>query len=598
MRFLRTCTNAFAFFLVATYAYAQASKTPSAQPEPATAAPAQAAAHPPEPAPAPAPKPAVFYSWTTDHSIVTFSSPTVDVILTAPASQCNAAGFDATLDTATVNVQAGLNVAGTASKHSNSCEMTVTLKAGANATQGSLRLTVLDGSKTPITIGTATVTVNSVAPGAVPPGLDPQVDATWQVEDYDVIKQNFGQNLANHYFGILIKLGNDTGYNLLLDGVAFETAAQTVPPCYASPNCAGMPNPVPSETPMLLQGVVAYGETYSTRNIALRSLQWASLLTTGFIPFFRAPRAAANFASAIAIFNGPFTTGFAAEFPDLTVQQLQRLGGSGVLGNSNELDNNSSATYLAFLSRSSICDASTSKNPELATACSSKAKSMNPALLTTYLSHLVLVGVKVPAANARFRVVASADTTTTTELTADKAVIAGVQSTVTISSPNNSSLDLSTTTAVKSAEADVTTSANTKSSFQASVTAHTSKQIAQQFTLKDATTVGVTISVAAPLITPTTATIIAGTPTAVKFSCPQCTPAGATTDWGEGITVVGPDGVTIDGKSQSTLTSLAAGSVSILASKADTYVLHFIPTGKGWALDDAGVAVQLKVTAK
>ena len=593
MHLIRCCVNALAFCLFLNCAFGQSATTPPAGgSQPA----GQPAAPPPvQPATIPAATLPTFFSWTASPSSLPSGSTGADVRLTAPRDECTASNFDASLQKATVQVQGGLGVTATSSKHSFTCEMTVTLKADSTVNQGSLRLTVMDGSTPPAEIGQATIALNSVAPGPVPPGLEPGVDATWQVEDYDVIKQNFGQNLSNHYLAILIKLGNNTGYNLLLDGVAFQTLSQPVPSCSASPNCPQMPNPIPSETPFLLQGVVAYGETYSTRNIALRSLQWASLLTTGFIPFFKAAGAAATYATSIALLNGPFTTGFTGMFPDLTVQQLQRLGGSGILANSNELDNNTSATYLAFLSRSSICSASKSNSTvafDVAAACGGpKAKNMNPAQLTKYLAQLVVVGVKIPAANARFRVVTTAATATSTELTADKSVMAGVLTATTFSSPANSSLDLTNATVVQSAVAGVSISATTKTTVQANVTAHTTQQFTLQFLLKDGSTVSATVKVDLPTIK---AEVQANT---VTFSCTQCSATDASSDWSSVKLVWSDSKLTINNVPSSTgeyvMPSLTT-STPIKATAKGTYTVHLLP--KNFASGDSGVTVQITIS--
>lgn len=356
--------------------------------------------------------------WTANPASITQSS--TDIILTAPSSQC-ISGFDSRLDGATVHVQEGLGITGSPVQHSGYCELTITLKGEPAVSHGTLRLTVLpsstpgaDPKATIQPLGVTDILLAPAPPGAIPPGLEPQVDAMWEVEDYDVVRQNFGKDIADHFVAVLVKLGNNTGYNLILDGIAFELGSQTdtSSSCISSPNCS-IQNPVPSETPMLLLGVVAYGENYSARNIGLRALQWASLLTTGLIPFV----SGTAYAGAVAIFNGPFQKGYAAQFPDLTVQQLQRLGGSTIIADSNELDNNASASFLAFLSRKRICSGPDNISIEgyahltLKEACGNgSAKHIKPAPLTKYLRQVVLAGVRIPAANARFRVVAGSQT--------------------------------------------------------------------------------------------------------------------------------------------------------------------------------------------
>jgi hypothetical protein len=463
-----------------------------------------------------------------------------DIILTAPDA-C-ATEVDSELGKATVSVQAGMGVTASNPRHSLKCELTITLTTDASAATNSVRITVMSGDTQPVAIGEADLSIISSPPGPIPPGLDPQVDAMWQVEDYKVIRDNYGKSLADRYLGVIIKLGNDTGYNLILDGVAFMTLRQPIPPCADQPNCSGMPNPVPSETPTLLQGVVANGQTYSARNVFLRGFQWASLLTTGFIPFFKAPVASANYSTSIAIFNGPFINGFMGQFPDPTVQQLQRLNSSGVLNNSNELDNNSSATYLAFVPRRSICnDNKTYDSQELSQAqlgagglwgaCGGKNPSkLNPALLTRYLQKLVLVGTKVPAANARFRVVTNSASTSINQLTADSSVIAGIPKIVNITPSPNSNIDLTGATIVSNQQVvTVSNQSATKTALQAQIYAHTLQSFTLQVQLKDTSIQTVSITVNPPQITASV-----NSSNLLTLTCTICQTATgdiSTTDW-------------------------------------------------------------------
>lgn len=68
---------------------------------------------------------------------------------------------------------------------------------------------------------TVPFSINEVAPGPVPPGLDPQVDVMWSLVPHGIVKDNFGRRVGNNFYCVEIVVGNSTGYDLQIASVGF-----------------------------------------------------------------------------------------------------------------------------------------------------------------------------------------------------------------------------------------------------------------------------------------------------------------------------------------------------------------------------------------
>jgi hypothetical protein len=301
----------------------------------------------------------------------------------------------------TVSVQAGFGVSAGTVTHSGTCELTVTLTPTANSVTGQMRLTLTAANEakagTAQGIGTATIIIASSQAGPIPDGLAPQVDIDYVVLPYQTAFDNYGRRVADQYFVVVTKIGNNTGFSLQLAGIGF----------------AG--TPTGNTDPAIVQGTLLYGEDYSARNIIYRALVSTSLLVVGASPFFHGANPKANFAAVAAILGGPLLAGFSQEFPDNTVKQLARLGASDVMTNQNIIPNNSQSSFVAFVGRETLCAPGKPTPPANKAVCSSgsflNSTPFDPNAVKTSLGDITIVGTLLPSFLARIKVTSSTSST-------------------------------------------------------------------------------------------------------------------------------------------------------------------------------------------
>jgi hypothetical protein len=236
------------------------------------------------------------------------------------------------------------------------------------------------------------------------PGDMEQVDAMWSVLPYEVTKVNFGRRTANSFYAIQLHIGNNTGFDLQIVGVGFDSALgrpavdrqgkplkpatdvegnlildehgnKMVPaldnegePITEPITVDGKPlivngkplrKPVlrplktyqlPSSDRRLVRGTIEFEQLYGRRASALNIIGGLGTFISGFIPFFRALNPRANFSTFSSIINGQLKEGFGIAAPDLTVSQLNRLD-NVVLHDGLTIPNNSQAKTIVFFPR-------------------------------------------------------------------------------------------------------------------------------------------------------------------------------------------------------------------------------------------------------
>jgi len=163
-------------------------------------------------------------------------------------------------------------------------------------------------------IGVADFDITSIAQGAIPPGLEPEVDVMWTVMAKNVVHHNFGSKIAKHYYGIQLSIGNNSGFDLQIASVGFQLPADT-----------NIKNTVPTNSYRATRGTLEREQEIGTRAKVFNSLKTAGLLLTGFLPFWHALGPAANAARFADILNGPVITGAGLVYPDTTISQMTRL---------------------------------------------------------------------------------------------------------------------------------------------------------------------------------------------------------------------------------------------------------------------------------
>lgn len=284
--------------------------------------------------------------------------------------------------------------------------MTANITIPENTPLGRMRFLLTDkkGPEGAI-IGTAYFEVKAVSPGPIPPGLDPEVDVMWGVMAEKVVMHNFGHKIAKHYYGIQLRIGNNTGYDLQIAGVGFKLPENT-----------GIKNTIPSNSYRSTRGTLERQQEIGTRAIIMNSLKAAGLLFTGFLPFWHAAGASANATRFADVINGPVEGGVGSIWADTIISQLTRLDDQ-MLRDGLIVKNNSQVSTLVFVPKQLLNISKNEGLHEIETAfrrdhLETKDKKFDfrndPQYVNLRLGELVLVGQPIQFLN-RIQVIRSSE---------------------------------------------------------------------------------------------------------------------------------------------------------------------------------------------
>jgi hypothetical protein len=281
----------------------------------------------------------------------------------------------------------------------NKKTLAVKIKTDDNASSGAVQLNLLEGAAgQEKMVGSVSLNLTRrVERGPTPDDIS-EVDAMWSVLPYKVVKSNFGRRAADNFYGIEVYLGNNSGYDMQIVGVGFNTSlgrqgAQAfdkdgkpivdkngVPLAYKLDEQGrrkpGAPTQgkgggqnesinvtydgwqleplrsfqVPTSDHRLVRGSIEMDQLYGTRAGTLNLLGGFGTLFSGFIPFYRNANPKANFSTFSSIINGNLREGFGLAAPDMTVNQLNRLENL-VMHEGLTIQNNSQARTVVFFPR-------------------------------------------------------------------------------------------------------------------------------------------------------------------------------------------------------------------------------------------------------
>jgi len=181
----------------------------------------------------------------------------------------------------------------------------------------------------------------------VNPGSSPQVDVAWKVLSKNVVSDNFGARIAKLYYGVVVYLGNNAGYDLQLAGVYFKL-----------PEGAGLTAPLPADQYRSVRSSLEREELVGLRNTTVNLLRALGPVLSGALPFFDGSTAVArnhkyNFQNLLDIFSNPFEKMLELVMPDLTVNQLVALDNQA-LRDGAIIANNTSTPLLVFVDKGSL----------------------------------------------------------------------------------------------------------------------------------------------------------------------------------------------------------------------------------------------------
>ncbi|HSY99986.1 MAG TPA: IPT/TIG domain-containing protein [Terriglobales bacterium] len=198
------------------------------------------------------------------------------------------------------------------------CAITAAITVDPSAA-GSYKVFLVDKAKNPV--GWADIAVLDSSAGAIPPGLNPQVDVMWEVMSQNNCSDTFGKRVAQSLYCIQLKIGNNSGHPIQIAGIGFTNKLDELI-ALGSPQVTIANSSYASTRAVLLQSQV-----WSNRNLIANSLQGVGLIMGGFIPFYSGshPNAKLHFTTATAIVSGVALQAYNLIFPDPIIAQLKSL---------------------------------------------------------------------------------------------------------------------------------------------------------------------------------------------------------------------------------------------------------------------------------
>jgi hypothetical protein len=224
-------------------------------------------------------------------------------------------------------------------------------------------------------------------PGAIPPGLSPQVDVMWSVLPSKIIHDNFGKRIKDEYYGIELVVGNNSGYDLQIASVGF-----IAPQLFL----ASGPNKykLPTVTYQMTRGTLIREQQVGFRNTLVGSLNAFGPILTGTVPYFHSIPHRSNFSQFINVFSNPLEKGVELVAPDTTVGHLVRLEQQSLrIDNANNptvIRNNTQYATVTFFPKGQL-EQYFNEHKEM--------NRKNPAVVMQVLGELVLIGQPVQYLN-------------------------------------------------------------------------------------------------------------------------------------------------------------------------------------------------------
>jgi len=198
------------------------------------------------------------------------------------------------------------------------CSITASLSVDPNAAPGKRTVVLVDSSGARVASADLQL-VSDASAGAIPSGLEPDVDVMWNVMSQNNCADAFGTRLAASLYCIQIKIGNNSGHPLQLAGIGFANNLT---------NFGGIGDlslTVANSSYASTRAILLHQEMWAPRNVLYHSLEGTGLIMAGFIPYFTRTNAKANFSTAVSIVAGPLLQAFNLVGPDPILSQLSNL---------------------------------------------------------------------------------------------------------------------------------------------------------------------------------------------------------------------------------------------------------------------------------
>lgn len=218
----------------------------------------------------------------------------------------------------------------------------------ASASHGTVAVQVLNGSKS---LGYGFL--HLADPAAKPVPTVPQVDVLWAPIGHRTCTKAFGRSVANNFWCIAVRIGNNSGYQLQIAGVGFKGKEGT----------RNTNTKTPNSSYALTRAVAQEGASNSGRAFLINSVSATGLLMAGFSPYFHNERSAAKYNAGTSIVSGPLSAALGLIWPDAALRTSNNLDDQS-LRDGRLIPNNTQITTVVFLDKGSII-------PDYISACKS-----------------------------------------------------------------------------------------------------------------------------------------------------------------------------------------------------------------------------------
>ena len=111
--------------------------------------------------------------------------------------------------------------------------------------------------------------------------------------------------------------------------------------------------PLPSSGYRMTRAMLEVGQQLNPRSFFIQGMSAASLIAAGIIPFYHNANHKANYASAVALFGDPVSKGLQLVWPDLTINELNRLDDQ-MLHDGMLISNNTQVRTVVFVPKNVV----------------------------------------------------------------------------------------------------------------------------------------------------------------------------------------------------------------------------------------------------
>ncbi len=185
------------------------------------------------------------------------------------------------------------------------------------------------------------------APTPTPPSLKKDITISVAVMDPKNVADIFGRRVANRYIAVQLTVGNKSpDFQFLIQDVLMDVQDVYIDRTLLHVDRKGHPYYVPtSEDKLLVRGVAEKGQLYDPSNFIFRALKAVGSIAATVTGIASVGPA---YAPTVAMFNGPALTSYRDVFPDMTINQMNRLNDNGYTTNTL-VGKQSSKLLVAFI---------------------------------------------------------------------------------------------------------------------------------------------------------------------------------------------------------------------------------------------------------